>query len=81
MRSTIGNFIIEIVGAFVVWSLKGFKGSISDEMSGPNELNSKTWRNFFITLIIVVLGVGIIKKTNKTENKSEKYKIEIIYAK
>lgn len=35
MRGTIGNFMIEIIGAFVVWMFKGFKGTISDEMSGP----------------------------------------------
>jgi hypothetical protein len=78
MRSTIGNFAIEIVGAFVVWALKGFKGTISDEMSGPNESNIKTWRNFLITIIVVLLVVGIIEKLQKPENETATNKIEII---
>lgn len=28
------NFLIEIIGAFIVWTIKGFKGKLSDEMSG-----------------------------------------------
>ncbi len=47
MRNSISDFVIEIVGALVVWAFKGFKGTLSDEMSRPHESNFKTWRNFF----------------------------------
>lgn len=78
MRGTIGNFIIELTGAFVVWTFKGFKGTISDEMSGPNESNFKTWRNFLITIVVIVLVVGIIDMLQNPDKETEKYKIEII---
>ncbi|MGQ8336440.1 hypothetical protein ACUNWD_07800 [Sunxiuqinia sp. A32] len=78
MRGTIGNFVIEIIGAFVVWALKGFKGAISDEMSGPHESNIKTWRNFLITIIVVLLVVVVIGKLQKPANETGTYKIEII---
>jgi Na+/proline symporter len=78
MRGTIGNFVIEILGAFVVWAFKGFKGTISDEMSGPHESNFKTWRNFLITIIVVLLVVAVIEKLQKPENETGTYKIEII---
>ena len=77
MRGSIGNFIIEIIGAFVVWMFKGFKGTISDEMSGPHEFNFKTWRNFLITIIVVLIVVGIIEKIQKPVNETKTYKIEI----
>lgn len=77
MRGSIGNFIIEIIGAFVVWMFKGFKETISDEMSGPNESNFKTWRNFLITILVVFIVVVIIEKMQKPVNETKTYKIEI----
>ena len=62
MRISIINFIIEIVGAFVVWAFKGFKGSINDEMSSPYESNLKTLRNSAITLAIVLIVIAIVSK-------------------
>jgi len=78
MRGSIGNFIIEIIGAFVVWMFKGFRGTISDEMSSPHESNIKTWRNFLITIIVFLLIVVVIEKLQKPENETETYKIEVI---
>ena len=71
MKDPIFSFLVEIVGAFIVWTLKGFKGKLSDEMSGPNESNTKSWRNFTITLIFIFLIVTIIYKSDKSGDKSE----------
>lgn len=50
----IGRFISQIIGASVVWALKGFQGSLNDEMAGPEDKGFKKNRNFIITLIIML---------------------------
>jgi len=81
MRSNIASFIIEIVGAFIVWAFKGFKGSLSDEMSGPFESNGKTLRNALISFAILFLIIAIAykfqdKKTEETNKNVYKITIE-----
>ncbi|HAH25512.1 MAG TPA: hypothetical protein DCL77_17440 [Prolixibacteraceae bacterium] len=74
MRGNFSSFIIEIVGAFIVWAFKGFKGSLSDEMSGPYESNRKTLRNasisFAILFLIIATGYKFQEKKNREENKN-----------
>jgi len=65
------SFLVEIIGAFVVWTLKGFRGKLTDEMCGPYEYSSKSWRNFAITLIVIFFVVAIIKKLDSSDNKHE----------
>ena len=81
MRGNFTSFIIEIVGAFTVWSLKGFKGRLSDEMSGPYESNWKTLRNalisFLILFLIIAIGYKYQHKKNKEINKNL-YEITIV---
>lgn len=74
MRASFSSFIIEIVGAFIVWACKGFKGKLSDEMSGPYESNGKTYRNalisFAIVFLIIAIGYKIQENKYKEENKN-----------
>ena len=49
-----GGFFSQIIGATVVWIFKGFKGSIDDEMAGPEDRGAKRNRNFIITMIIML---------------------------
>lgn len=49
------NFLFEIIGAFIVWTVKGFKGKLSDEISGPYESNKKKWRNTIISFSVFLL--------------------------
>jgi len=63
------NFLIEIIGASIVWTVKGFKGKLSDEMSGPYESNRKKWRNTIISLSVFLLVLAIATKYQKTKEK------------
>lgn len=72
MRGNFSSFIIEIVGAFIVWTFKGFKGSLSDEMSGPNESNGKTLRNALTSFAVLFLIITIVYKYQEKNTKEEK---------
>lgn len=63
------NFLIEIIGAFIVWTVKGFKGKLSDEMSGPYESNKKKWRNTIISFSVFLLVLAIVTNHQKTKEK------------
>jgi len=80
MRNPIFSFLMEVIGAFIVWASKGFKGKFDDEMSNPYEISKKSWRNTLISIVFVLIVLAIINKTN--ENKKEnihnnKYEIVI----
>ena len=82
MQNPIFSFLTEIIGAFVVWVFKGFKGKLSDEMSGPYESSNKSWRNMiisFIILFIVALLVFNIQKRQSQKRTENKYEITIKY--
>jgi ABC-type branched-subunit amino acid transport system permease subunit len=51
----IGAFISQIVGAFVVWTLNGYRGSINDEIAGPEDDGFKKNRNHAITISILLV--------------------------
>jgi len=59
MFNPVSRFIFQFLGATVVWLIKGSKGSINDEIAGPNEYSSKSFRNIAITAIVLII-VGFI---------------------
>lgn len=60
MRYSFANLVLEMIGAFVVWAIKGFKGKLSDEVSGPYETNFKSIRNAMISILVFIIIVVII---------------------
>jgi len=80
MRNPIFNFLMEVIGAFIVWASKGFKGKFDDEMTSPNESNKKSWRNTLISIAFVLIVLAIINKVNENRKESiynNKYEIVI----
>ena len=75
MRNPIFSFAMEVIGAFIFWALKGFKGKFDNEMSRPYESSKKSWRNTIISLAFVFLVLAIISKIseNKRENLNGNY--------
>ncbi len=70
MRDLFSSFIFEVIGAFVVWMAKGFKGKLSDEMSGPYESNRKSWRNTVISFLLLFL-IGVVVYKHQENRKKE----------
>ncbi len=60
MIDPIFSFLVEILGAFVVWSFNGFKGKLSDEMDGPYDSTKKGARNMIISFIILLIVFMIL---------------------
>ena len=60
MRDPIFSFLVEILGAFVVWSFNGFKGKLSDEMDGPYDSTKKSFRNMIISFIIIFIVCVVV---------------------
>ncbi len=77
MRDLFFDFLVQFIGAFVVWLFKGCKGKLSDEMAGPYDSSSKTWRNFAITLLIFLIGFAIVFKIGVSNSEVEKKTYEI----
>lgn len=69
MKYSLANYILEIIGAFVVWAVKGFKGKLSDEVSSPYETNSKSIRNAIISILLIVSLVFMISKREDTKTE------------
>ncbi len=55
------GLIFEIIGAFTCWMLKGFRGKLSDEMSGPYEVSRKSTRNTLVSIVVVLLLLFILQ--------------------
>jgi|Cruoilmetagenom7_1024161.scaffolds.fasta_scaffold481808_1 hypothetical protein len=66
----IGRFIVQIIGATVVWTAKGFKGSINDEMAGPGDRGAKGTRNFIIAVIVVIALIWFLEDLSKKSSNS-----------
>jgi Na+/H+ antiporter NhaC len=62
MSDPVFSFFMEIIGAFIVWASKGFKGKLNDEMSGPHESSKKSWRNALISILLLIIVVAIAGK-------------------
>ena len=69
MNNLFSSFIFEIIGAFVVWMVKGFKGKLSDEMSGPYESNRKSWRNTLISFLLLFFIIAVVYKHQENRKK------------
>jgi len=81
-RINLFSFILELIAAFIVWSFKGFRGKLTDEISGPYDSGKKRDRNIIISLIVILIFIGLIsilaRNRNEIENKEKNiYKIEI----
>ena len=70
MRDPFFSFIMEVVGAFIVWALKGFKGKFNDEMSGPYESTRKSWRNALISIGFVLIILAIVNKISERQEEN-----------
>lgn len=80
MRDPFFSFVIEIIGAFIVWASKGFKGKLEDEMSRPYESNKKSWRNALISFAFIFIIFAITSKyvdNKKKEITESKFEITI----
>ncbi len=62
MNNIFISFIFEIIGAFVCWIFTGFKGNFSNQMTRPNERNSKKLRNVLVSILTVLLIGYLLKK-------------------
>jgi len=71
----ITNFIFQITGAFIVWAFKGFKGSLDDEMGKFEGDSWKKYRNYMISILMVLLAGYIIDnyKRSKKERVNKNY--------
>ena len=62
------GFIFQIIGATVMWTIKGFKGSIDNEMAGPEDDNWKSTRNIIISIIIIIIALFVVNKYNDSKD-------------
>lgn len=77
MKVSFLRFLMEIIGAFIVWMFKGFKGKFNDEMTGPYDSGMKSWRNAIISALFIFLLLGMVKKIPRKKTKEiPRYKIE-----
>ena len=77
MNISIFGFLIEVVGAFVVWAVKGFKGPFNNEITGPYDSSLKSIRNVFISFVIIFMCYIIVSKSDVSSNKIELPAIEV----
>lgn len=49
------SFLTQLMGAFLVWAFKGFKGEFKEEMTSPEEQSWKYYRNSLISLGVVAI--------------------------
>tara|TARA_Y100000814_G_scaffold190897_1_gene139898 strand:- start:191 stop:439 length:249 start_codon:yes stop_codon:yes gene_type:complete len=69
MPRLVENFIFQIIGAFFFWAIKGFKGKLDYEMTGPYESGPKRIRNFLTALIILGIGAAVVLGVQKQIKK------------
>lgn len=55
MRLNILTFILTATGSFMVWLSNGFKGKFNDYMTGPYEVNNRSFKRMFVG--ILTLGI------------------------
>jgi hypothetical protein len=79
MRDLFFSFIMEVIGVFIVWAFKGFKGKFNDEMSRPYESGTKSWRNSLISIGFVIIVLVVINKiSDRQKEDNSDNKIEYI---
>jgi hypothetical protein len=72
---------MEVIGAFIAWTFKGFKGKFADEIAGPYENSNKSWRNTLISIAFIVIVLVIINNININKENHSENKYEIIIRK
>lgn len=72
-RGNFIRFLLELIGAFVVWMFHGFKGPFDNYMTVPDDYGLKSFRNLFIALSILFIALAVWYDFYK---KSQKQKVE-----
>lgn len=70
MFDIISSFIFEIIGAFIFWTLNGFKGKLSEQMSGPYDTNKKSLRNGITSIAVILLIIAILTSCSTKKETS-----------
>ena len=65
----ISRFIFQIFGAFIVWVFKGFKGKLDDEIGKFEGDSWKKYRNYIISILILLLVGYVINNSRKSPQK------------
>ncbi|MFK5983142.1 MAG: hypothetical protein QM499_09520 [Flavobacteriaceae bacterium] len=47
--------LLQLIGAFLVWTAKGFTGKFDDEMTGPGDHSFKSYRNIALSILFLYL--------------------------
>jgi len=47
--------LLQIIGAFLVWTVKGFTGKFDDEMTRPDDHSFKSYRNIVLSILFLYL--------------------------
>jgi hypothetical protein len=58
----LSELVFEVIGAFIAWTFKGFKGKFADELAGPYKGNKKSRRNTILSVAFILLIVLILSK-------------------
>ena len=54
------SFLLEFLGAFIVWCFKGFKGNLNEEISKPHESSRKSFRNLILSALFIFIIYAIV---------------------
>jgi len=77
MNVSVFGILIEVVGAFVVWAIKGFNGPFNNEMTGPHDSSLKSIRNAFISFVIIFICYTIVSKDDVSSKEIDLPAIEV----
>lgn len=53
-------FGLQIIGATLAWTFKGFKGKLSAEVAGPYDFDFKFIRNIFLSVVFIFICYIIV---------------------
>jgi|GEM_PF-7132215 len=70
MFDIVSSFIFEIIGAFIFGTLNGFKGKLSEQMSGPYDTNKKSLRNGITSIAVILLIIAILTSCSTKKETS-----------
>lgn len=49
-----------MIGAFIFWAIKGFKGKFDDEMVGPGDKSWMLYRNFIVSSLVLLFVARLL---------------------
>jgi hypothetical protein len=58
--ASFSSLLLVSTGAFLFWTLSGYKGAFNDYMSRYHERDGRYYKNYFTGLAIIIFGIGII---------------------